>query len=161
MMRSSSSFPTDSNDTAQLRNRIRDLELAVELRNESLLATFRLPTLLNNLLGLLLNLPAVTPEVIHQRLEIAHEPKVAVWRLRKHLAEWCEAHGIPEIKIESRRHFGYWLEDDAKLKIRELMAATLKKSPFAPQVIATTDSSPTEEVVEATIDDNLPAAGNG
>jgi biotin operon repressor len=108
----------DDNEKDQLRARIRDLELTLGQGDDNLAVTFRLTPVLNNLLGLLLSLPVVTPEMIRQRLEIAPDAKVAVHRLRKHLEPWGLA-------IESKRNVGYWLEHDAKTKIRELMADTL------------------------------------
>jgi biotin operon repressor len=108
----------DNNEKDQLRARIRDLELTLGQGDDNLAVTFRLTPVLNNLLGLLLSLPVVTPEMIRQRLEIAPDAKVAVHRLRKHLEPWGLA-------IESKRNVGYWLEHDAKTKIRELMADTL------------------------------------
>ena len=111
-------MPTDDNEKDQLRARIRDLELTLGQSDDNLAVTFRLTPVLNNLLGLLLALPVVTPEMIRQRLEIAPDAKVAVHRLRKHLEPWGLA-------IESKRNVGYWLEHDAKTKIRGLMTDTL------------------------------------
>lgn len=125
--------PTDDDDEkVQMRNRIRDLELALGQRDDGLAATFRLTPVLNNLMGLLLSVPAVTPEMIRQRLEIAPDAKVAVHRLRKQLKEF-------EIEIHSRRNVGYWLEDADKARIRGLVArklASIDPSLITPQVIS-------------------------
>jgi hypothetical protein len=107
-------LPSDDDETTQLRTRIRDLELALGQRDDSLRATFQLTPVLSNLMGLLMNVPVVTPEMIRQRLEIAPDAKVAAHRLRKHLEPW-------EIKIQSRRNVGYWIEDEDKLRVRELI----------------------------------------
>lgn len=102
----------------QLRARIRDLELTLGQGNDTLAATFRLTPVLNNLLGLLLTLPVVTPEMIRQRLEIAPDAKVAIHRLRRHLDPW-------KIAVGSKRNVGYWLDADAKTAIKALMGGAL------------------------------------
>jgi hypothetical protein len=99
----------------RLQQRVKDLELTLGQNNDSLAVTFKLTPVLNNLMGLLLALPNVTPEIIRQRLEIAHDAKVAIHRLRKHLEPF-------EIRIQSRRNLGYWLEDETKVRIRGLLA---------------------------------------
>lgn len=107
----------DSAEVDKLRLKVRDLELALGQSNDNLAVTFRLTPVLNNLLGLLLALPIVTPEMIRQRLEIAPDAKVAIHRLRKHLEPWA-------IEIGSRRNVGYWLEEDAKARIKSLIKGT-------------------------------------
>jgi len=107
-----------SAEVDKLRLKVRDLELALGQSNDSLAATFRLTPVLNNLMGLLLALPIVTPEMIRQRLEIAPDAKVAIHRLRKHLEPWG-------IEIGSRRNVGYWLEDTTKAQIRRLITGTI------------------------------------
>lgn len=107
-----------SAEVDKLRLKVRDLELALGQSNDSLAATFRLTHVLNNLMGLLLALPIVTPEMIRQRLEIAPDAKVAIHRLRKHLEPWG-------IEIGSRRNVGYWLEDTTKAQIRRLITGTI------------------------------------
>lgn len=99
----------------RLQQRVKDLEGALGQNNELLAVTFKLTPVLNNLLGLLLALPNVTPEMIRQRLEIASDAKVGMHRLRKHLEKFG-------VEIQSRRNLGYWLEDETKLKIRKLVA---------------------------------------
>lgn len=124
----------DDDEKVQLRNRVRDLELALGQRDEGLAATFRLTPVLNNLMGLLLTVPVVTPEMIRQRLEIAPDAKVAAHRLRKQLEPF-------EIKIHSRRNVGYWLEDADKARIRGMVAAKMRAgpTPVTPQVVGDTD----------------------
>jgi hypothetical protein len=114
--------PEESNEMDQLRLKVRDLELALGQNNDNLAVTFRLTPVLNNLCGLLLALPVVTPEMIRQRLEIAPDAKVAIHRLRKHLEPW-------KIEIESRRNVGYWLEEVTKARIRALLAGGLADTP--------------------------------
>lgn len=108
-------MPSD-NEKDQLRARIRDLELALGQSDDNLAITFRLTPVLNNLLGLLLSVPNVTPEMIRQRLEIAPDAKVAIHRLRKQLEPW-----LGKDAIESRRNVGYWLSAETKAKIRAMM----------------------------------------
>lgn len=130
---------SEDDEKVRMQNRIRDLELALGQRDDGLAATFRLTPVLNNLMGLLLSVPAVTPEMIRQRLEIAPDAKVAVHRLRKQLEPF-------EIKIHSRRNVGYWLEDEDKARIRGMVASKLRASdsPLAsPQVVVDNDLSET------------------
>lgn len=110
----------ESEEMQQLRARVADLETALEQSNSNLAVTFRLPPALNKLLGLLLSLPNVTSEMVHQRLEIATDAKVAVHRLRKYMTP----HGID---IHSRRNLGYWLEPASKAKIRDMLKPTLNR----------------------------------
>lgn len=119
----------DENENDQLRARIRDLELTLGQSDDNLAVTFRLTPVLNNLLGLLLSLPNVTPEMIRQRLEIAPDAKVAIHRLRKHLEPW-------DVTIHSRRNVGYWLEPETKAKIRAMVADVIGPAAAAPTVPA-------------------------
>lgn len=138
-MRTTNTVPvvTDDDEKVQMRNRIRDLELALGQRDDGLAATFRLTPVLNNLMGLLLSVPTVTPEMIRQRLEIAPDAKVAMHRLRKQLKEFCDEHELPPLEIHQRRNVGYWLDDIDKQRIRGLVAAKMggSPSPVPPQVI--------------------------
>lgn len=142
-----------------MRNRIRDLELALGQRDEGLAHTFRLTPVLNNLLGLLLSVPTVTPEMVRQRLEIAPDVKVAMHRLRGQLKEFCEEHNLEPIEINQRRNVGYWLNDEDKARIRGLVAAKMRAGPepVPPQVIAGTDLEDDElELDEAAISNVAP-----
>lgn len=130
----------NDDETIRLQTRIRDLELALGQRSEQLLATFRFPPVLNNLFGLLLNVPAVTQEMARQRLEITPEVKTAFFRLRKCLTEYCEANKIDPIVIHNRRNVGYWLEDADKLRIREMLA--LKMRGEVTSKVAANDDAP-------------------
>lgn len=107
--------PNADDELAALRARVRDLEAVLGQSQEGITATFRLTPVLSNLFGLLLSLPNVTSEMIRQRLEIATDAKVAIHRLRTHLKPWG-------IKVHSRRNVGYWFDDEAKKKIRALIA---------------------------------------
>jgi hypothetical protein len=102
----------------QLKARIRDLELALGQGNTNLAVTFRLTPVLNNLMGLLLALPVVTPEMIRQRLDIAPDAKVAVHRLRTHMKPW-----LGEEFIKSKRNVGYWIEGVDKSKVKAMLVA--------------------------------------
>jgi len=105
---------SSNEEVATLNARIKDLETTLGLRNEKLTVTFRLTPSQSKLLGLLLVLPHVTPDMVRQRLEIATDPKVAFHRLRQHLLPW-------DIFIKSRRNVGYWLEDDMKVRVKTLL----------------------------------------
>jgi biotin operon repressor len=111
----------DTTEVDQLRLKVRDLELALGQNDANLAVTFRLTPVLNNLMGLLLALPNVTPEMIRQRLEIAPDAKVAIHRLRKHIEPWG-------IEIKSKRNVGYWIESADKLKIKVLVAGIAEQT---------------------------------
>jgi hypothetical protein len=120
----------------RLRLKVRDLELALGQSDDNLAVTFRLTPVLNNLMGLLLALPVVTPEMIRQRLEIAPDAKVAIHRLRSHLKTWFDT----EI-IVSKRNVGYWIESADKVKIKALVAGSA-------EAMATPESPTTANVDE-------------
>jgi hypothetical protein len=111
--------PTDEIDF--LKGRVRDLEALLRQTDRSIENVFRLPPALCKLMGLLIALPHVTEAMITERLEIATVGKVAVWRLRQAL----EAHNII---IHSKRTVGWWLDDDTKERVKQMLdsAVTLK-----------------------------------
>jgi hypothetical protein len=84
--------------------------------DEDLASVFRLPELLSNLMGLLMEKPTVTIKTIQT---LTPKPKAAMFRLRKHLSEW-------KIEVHSRRYVGYWIEDKDKARIRAYVAAKLE-----------------------------------
>jgi hypothetical protein len=138
-------------EKTRLQTRVRDLEIALGQKSEVLLATFRLPPVMNNLFGLLLSVPSVTEEIVRQRLEIAPNAKVAVHRLRKQLKKFCETNNLDPITIHSRRNVGYWLEDADKLRIREFVAQKVRGAEVTPQVVVSNDNV----VVPASADEIL------
>ena len=105
----------------RLKAQIRDLKLALGQGNATLAVTFRLTPVLNNLAGLLLALPIVTPEMIRQRLDIAHDAKVAIHRLREHWEPW-----FGDDLVKSKRNVGYWIEPADKAKIKLMIAGTVE-----------------------------------
>ena len=82
---------------------------------EGLRVVFRLTPQETNLMMLLYTMQLVTPEVIVQRLGIATEVRVAMYRLRRTLVR----HGVV---INSKRRFGYWLDNETKAQIKEKLA---------------------------------------
>jgi hypothetical protein len=132
--------PRERDELAALRQRVHDLECCLGLHDDHLGVFFRLPSSLTKLLGLLMARPNVTPEMIHQRLEIATDAKVAVHRLRAHLKKWSEENGeTPVLDIESRRTLGYWLDDRVKKRITEL---TVTPEGIGEGIILVEDTSP-------------------
>ncbi len=105
-----------------LRARIRDLEACLGLNDKSLSSIFRLSKGLSDLLGLLLNTPNVTSDMIQHRLRLATDAKVAVHRLRKELEKWAERNKEERIEIHGKRSLGYWLDAPTKARIRTLLA---------------------------------------
>ncbi len=83
--------------------------------NDDLQSVFQLPTMLGNLMGLLMEKPTVTMRMAQQ---ITPKPKAAVFRLRKFLP--------PGIDIHSRRYVGYWIEDKDKARIRAYVASKME-----------------------------------
>lgn len=102
-------------EITELRTRVRNLETVLGQRDKRLLATFKLTPVMNSLMGLLLELPIVSTETIHNHTEIAANAKVAAYRLRRLLKPY-------DIEVHSRRNVGYWFSDDDKKKIRELIS---------------------------------------
>lgn len=95
-----------------LKERVRELEATLGLADPTLIK-FNLSPALRKIMGLMLALPHVTPEMIEERLGIATTAKVAIHRLRHKL----KPHGI---EIKSRHCVGYWFDPDTKEKIRGL-----------------------------------------
>lgn len=83
--------------------------------NVKLRIAFKLSQQQVSLLLLLLSMKVVHPQVIYERLSVATEVRVAVHRLRHVL----EPFGIT---IENKRSLGYWLSDESKARIREILA---------------------------------------
>ena len=102
---------TDTDEIAALRNRIAALESTLKLKDETLTSRYKLTPAMSGLLGLLVELPIVHDEIIRERLQLAADAKVAIYRLRRQL----EAFGI---SIHSRRGAGWFLDEDTRDKIQ-------------------------------------------
>lgn len=100
-----------SDEISTLRARVAELEATLKLKNADLRARYKLTPAMNSILGLMLELPMVNDELLQERLGLAADAKVAVFRLRKQL----EPHGI---KIQCRRGSGWFLDDLTKDRIR-------------------------------------------
>jgi hypothetical protein len=100
-----------SEDIETLRSRVAELESALGLKNETLTSLYKLTPAMTSLLGLLVELPIVHDEIIQERLKLAANAKVAVYRLRRQL----EAH---DIQIHSRRGSGWFLDEETKQRIQ-------------------------------------------
>ena len=94
--------------------------------NEAMRITFQLTPQETDIMGLLVLLPLVSPDTISERLGIATEVRVAVYRLRITLKHH-------NIEILSRRKFGYWLTDETKARIKELIAPTMDAMEATPE----------------------------
>ena len=68
-------------------------------------------------LGLLVELPVVTEEVIQDRAKVAGDAKVAVYRLRRQLEG-------KNITIHMRRGTGWWLDEETRNALRGNTEAT-------------------------------------
>lgn len=112
-----------------MQARIRDLEGALHQEDRNLAIAFRLTPALNNLLGLLMSLPVVTPAVIELRLEVVTNARVSMHRLRQCL----EPFGV---KVMSRRTLGYWLDAETKARIRAMLSPDGVVTPEATTQVA-------------------------
>jgi hypothetical protein len=89
------------------------------LRDDKRVATtFGLTSATADILKLLLSLDAVTSEMIRQQLAIGTDAKVAVCRLRHALKPW-------NVKVNSKRGLGYWLDQATKEFIRQKLDGSL------------------------------------
>lgn len=122
-------------EIAALKAQIKELEDLLGLHDDNLGVVFRLPVSLTKLMGLLMSVPNVTPDMIQQRLMIATDAKVAIHRLRTHLEEW-------QVEIRSRRALGYWFDDETKKKIRAIVTSKVAPGLGAPSGQVTTQSTP-------------------
>jgi hypothetical protein len=95
--------------------RLTDAEMAVGLR-----IIFQLTPQETNLMLLLLTMKYVPPELIYDKLNVATEIRVAMYRLRKALTRF-------NIQIQSKRTFGYWLTDETKVRVRAILSKDLKE----------------------------------
>jgi biotin operon repressor len=98
---------------AEIRDLVRDLEAALGRRNAQIKGAFRLPLTQARTFDLLLALPVVSPDLITCAV---YNAKVTIWRLRQRLKPWG-------LKVQCTRGAGYFLSDDDKLKIREILGA--------------------------------------
>lgn len=98
-----------------LRSRVAELEKLLNQKNSDLSSVFRMPPALSDLLGLLLAMPTINAEIVQEKVGISSDIKVTMHRLRKELAPF-------QIKVKSRRHAGYWLEDQDKERIKQMVA---------------------------------------
>lgn len=98
-----------------LRARVATLESLLLQKNDRLQGAFKMPPMLTNLLGLLVSVPYVNTEIAEAQIGIVSNLKVTMHRLRMEL----KAHNI---EVHSRKYAGYWLSDEDKARIREMIA---------------------------------------
>ncbi len=97
-----------------LKARIRELETMLGQNDRELAPVFDLPPNLCKLLGLLMRVEVVTPEMIELRLNIATDAKVAAFRLRKRM--WPFG-----VIIHSQYGIGYWLTPENKTLVKKIV----------------------------------------
>jgi len=105
-----SQLAAKNDEIATLQDRVRDLEAALGQKDHRLVLAFDLSPKLSDLLGLLLNSPVVSSPTIRQRLEIASDARVAMYRLRRTMEKF-------NVVIHCRRGYGYWLDEATKQRI--------------------------------------------
>lgn len=119
-------------DLEILQARVQELEETLGLTAPNIAVVFRLPASLAKLLGLLVSVPNVTPEMVEAKLGIVSDCKCAIHRLRRYLDMYCEQTGEQELQIRSRRTIGYWVDEPTKKRIRDLTQAPA----LAPALVA-------------------------
>jgi len=103
--------PEQQQELEFLRSRVSELESKINETAELDLAfAFSLPPTLEKILRLLLAQQRVTTEQLAARLPGGTEVKGALFRLRDRLKPFG-------VKIQSRRHLGYWIDAADKKKI--------------------------------------------
>jgi hypothetical protein len=104
-----------------LRERVSKLEAALNQNSRSMVLTFNLTPGLANLLGMLVALTYVDADTAQSQVGAYTNLKVAICRLRKELAKH-------EVTIQSRRFSGYWLTEEHKEIIRNLLTDKVSKA---------------------------------
>jgi|SoiMethySBSTD1v2_1073268.scaffolds.fasta_scaffold15919_2 hypothetical protein len=99
-----------------LRRRVRQLEKALFQDDPHLEILFGLSPSLANLFGLLLSKEFVSRQVAQYEMKVVADAQVAIWRLRERL----DPRGI---KIRTRRGIGWYLDDETKRRIHQLIGA--------------------------------------
>jgi hypothetical protein len=77
--------------------------------------TFKLPPSLSVFLAILVSVPTMTPAMVKKH--VGGDGKATVYRLRRNLKGWG-------IKINSRRHVGYWIDDKDRARIKAYIEAS-------------------------------------
>jgi hypothetical protein len=134
-------------EIATLKQRIHDLETTLGLHDDHLGVIFKLPKSLTALLGLLISVPNVTPEMIQLRLMIATDAKVAMHRLRQAMEPFYDKIGLTtdDDLIQSRRGLGYWIDPSVKARIEALV------TPQVTEAEAVQDQVFAEALAESTV----------
>jgi len=98
-----------------LKARVRQLQKALMQDDRHLQHVFTLPPRLADFLGLLVAKEFVSRDLLQYEMNIVADAQVAVWRLRKLLT--------PQgIIVRTRRGLGWYLDDDTKKRVAEMMA---------------------------------------
>lgn len=94
--------------------RIQELEELLQLDHEHYVRPFNLTQQQAKLMALLMDAPVATAETIHKRVGMDTEAKVVAHRLRQRLKPFG-------IKISAKRFVGFWLSDEDKAKVKEII----------------------------------------
>jgi hypothetical protein len=105
-------------EIARLQERIHNLETALGQHDARIELAFRLPPSLAKLLGLLVALPVVTPEIILERVQLGRDYKNSIFRIRRQMHEFG-------VVISSQPKTGYWLTPEMKTRVQKLVADSL------------------------------------
>lgn len=101
-----------------LRSRVEELEQKLTgVSNYDVAFMFSLPPMLEKVFKLLLQNQRVTTQMVVDSLGTEIDVKMTMFRLRKYL----KPHAI---EVNSKRHIGYWLNQDVKERLIEAMELT-------------------------------------
>lgn len=105
-----------SEDINDLRARVTELEATLYAERDALGLLFKLSSAKSRIMALLMSCKTIDKELVENNLSIVTDLKVAICTLRKQLEPW-------NIKIHSKRGYGYWIGDEDKTRINLLLAA--------------------------------------
>ena len=109
---------TLNEEVVHLRSRVEELEQKLTgVSNYDVAFKFALPPMLEKVFRLLLLNKRVTTQMIADHLGADIDVKMTMFRLRKYL----KPQGVD---VQSKRHIGYWLDQEVKERLIEAMDIT-------------------------------------
>lgn len=109
---------TLNEEVVLLRSRVEELEQKLTgVSNYDVAFMFSLPPILEKVFKLLLLNKRVTTQMVADNVGTEIDVKMTMFRLRKYL----KPHGVD---VQSKRHIGYWLDQETKERLIEAMELT-------------------------------------
>lgn len=113
---------TLNEEVVLLRSRVEELEQKLTgVSNYDVAFMFSLPPMLEKVFRLLLLNKRVTTQMVADHLGSDIDVKMTMFRLRKYL----KPH---DVEVQSKRHIGYWLDQEAKERLLDMMELTQPSS---------------------------------